>query len=40
LREKLGGAVRIGLRLELGKAGLTERRQREPAHDVDDGVPL
>ena len=38
--EQLRGAVRIGLRLELGEAGRAERRQREPAHDVDDGVPL
>ena len=38
--QQLGDAVRIGLRLELGQAGLTERRQRKTAHDVDDGVPL
>ncbi len=38
--EQLRGAMRIGLRLELGQARRAERRQRKAAHDVDDLIPL
>ena len=38
--EQLRGAMRIGLRLELGEPRRAERRQRKAAHDVDDLIPL
>ena len=38
--EQLRGAMRIGLRLELGETRRAERRQRKAAHDVDDPIPL
>ena len=38
--EQLRGAMRIGLRRELGKPRRAERRQRKAAHDVDDLIPF
>ena len=38
--EQLRGAMRIGLRRELGQARRAERRQRKAAHDVNDLIPL